>query len=118
MIWQFRPFLFSTSNVGQFLEYSGFYLNLVCLEVKSFLLFLLGSRSFEERERKWMLYSAGEELFGLEVTEYPELVTIKKQLKLLSSLYELYSDVINFFNLADDQLWTVRWFALLHNYSH
>ena len=43
-------------------------------------------RLYEERERKWNTYSDGEDLFGLPVTEYPELVKTKKELEFLDRL--------------------------------
>lgn len=46
------------------------------------------------RERKLEVYSAGEELFGMRPTEYPELLRTKKELALLDQLYGLYMDVV------------------------
>jgi dynein heavy chain len=40
-------------------------------------------RLYEERERKWRTYSDGEDLFGLPITEYPELVKTQKELEFL-----------------------------------
>lgn len=51
-------------------------------------------RTFDELNRKWETYSAGEELFSLPVTQFPTLVKVKKELKLLQSLYALYNDVL------------------------
>ncbi len=51
-------------------------------------------RLFEERERKWEAYVAGEKLFGLPVTQYPELEKTKAELKLLDKLYSLYTTVL------------------------
>lgn len=45
--------------------------------------------------RRLQSYQSGEELFGLETTEYPELVQIRKELNLLQKLYKLYNDVID-----------------------
>ncbi len=39
-------------------------------------LFIFQNR-FDSLNRKYMTYSSGEELFGLQVTEYPELMQIK-----------------------------------------
>ena len=50
--------------------------------------------------------SGGEELFGLPVTEYPELMAIKKELNLLTKLYSLYNDVIDTVNGYYDIMWT------------
>ena len=47
----------------------------------------------------------GEELFGLPVTEYPELLQIKKELNLLNKLYGLYNDVIDTVNGYYDVQW-------------
>ena len=49
---------------------------------------------FEALWKKHSEYSVGEELFGLEHTEQPELNTIKKEINLLQKLYKLYNDVI------------------------
>lgn len=45
--------------------------------------------------RRLQSYQSGEELFGLETTEYPELIQIRKELNLLQKLYKLYNDVID-----------------------
>lgn len=42
-----------------------------------------------------MTYNTGEELFGVEKTQFDGLVRIKKDIKFLNSLYSLYNDVIN-----------------------
>jgi len=39
--------------------------------------------------------AGSERLFGLTVTEYPELRQIQHELKLLQRLYDLYSDVMS-----------------------
>ncbi|XP_014673733.1 PREDICTED: dynein heavy chain 5, axonemal-like [Priapulus caudatus] len=49
---------------------------------------------FDELWAKHTSYSCGEQLFHLEISEYPELTRIKKQLGLLQRLYQLYSSVI------------------------
>jgi dynein heavy chain, axonemal len=49
---------------------------------------------FDELWRKYEMYSGGEKLFGLEVTEYPELQRIRKELNLLQKLYSLYNTVL------------------------
>lgn len=48
---------------------------------------------FDDLWRKYQTYSAGEELFGLTVTDYPSLHKIKKELNMLSKLYCLYNAV-------------------------
>ncbi|KAI9141404.1 dynein heavy chain and region D6 of dynein motor-domain-containing protein [Paraphysoderma sedebokerense] len=63
-------------------------------------------RGFEELNRKWETYSAGEELFCLPVTPFPALVKIKKELKLLQNLYNLYNDVLEKRNIYYEMLWT------------
>nr|XP_033786541.1 dynein heavy chain 5, axonemal-like [Geotrypetes seraphini] len=61
---------------------------------------------FDELWRKYITYSGGEELFGLAVTEYPELQRIKRELTLLQKLYGLYNSVIDSINGYYDILWT------------
>jgi dynein heavy chain len=48
---------------------------------------------FDELWRKFETYSGGEQLFGLEVTQYPQLTRIRKELGLLQKLYTLYNQV-------------------------
>eukprot|EP00854_Cymbomonas_tetramitiformis_P002070 gene2070-2767_t len=60
---------------------------------------------FEVRKRKWTNYSSGEELFGLPVTEYPELERTEKEITLLDRLYSLYVTVINTINGYGDFFW-------------
>lgn len=60
------------------------------------------------RERKLEVYSAGEELFGMRPTEYPELVRTKKELALLDQLYGLYMDVVN----TMDEFKAITWSQL------
>eukprot|EP00899_Mesostigma_viride_P009315 jgi/Mesvir1/18385/Mv14266-RA.2 len=63
-------------------------------------------RGLEERERRWRSYEKGEALFHLPTTQYPELVSIRKELKSLANLYNLYLRVLN--SRADylETLWT------------
>ena len=61
---------------------------------------------YDQRERKYKAYSAGEELFGLPPTEYPELEKTKKELDLLERLYALYINVNTFVSDAHEMLWT------------
>ncbi|XP_033641432.1 dynein heavy chain 8, axonemal-like [Asterias rubens] len=61
---------------------------------------------FDELWRKYTTYSAGEQLFGLSVTDYPTLAKTKKELNLLQKLYGLYNSVIDGVNGYYDILWT------------
>ena len=45
-------------------------------------------------------------MFGLPVTDYPDLVRIKKELNLLQKLYGLYDAVMVSINGYFDILWT------------
>ena len=49
--------------------------------------------------------AGGEELFGLSVTEYPDLQRIRRELGLLQKLYSLYNSVIDNVNGYYDILW-------------
>ena len=51
-------------------------------------------RLYEERARKYEAYNAGEQLFGLPITEYPDLHQTKQELELLDKLYGLYTNVL------------------------
>ncbi|KAJ3249557.1 Dynein heavy chain 5, axonemal [Chytriomyces hyalinus] len=62
-------------------------------------------RAFDELNRKWETYSAGEDLFSLPVTPFPTLVRVKKELKLLQNLYSLYNDVLEKRTLYNETLW-------------
>lgn len=64
------------------------------------------SAKFEECWRKYSTYSSGEELFGLEVNEYPELHDIKKEFTLLQKLYSLYNDVLEKVNGYHEIPWS------------
>lgn len=61
---------------------------------------------FDEAWRKYITYSGGEELFGLSVNEYPDLMKMKRELGLLQKLYTLYNAVISTVNGYFDILWT------------
>jgi hypothetical protein len=39
------------------------------------------------RKRKWDSYSSGEELFGLPITQYPELERTQEEIVMLDKLY-------------------------------
>ncbi|XP_067366741.1 dynein axonemal heavy chain 5 isoform X3 [Channa argus] len=60
---------------------------------------------FDNLFRKYITYTGGEELFGLPVTQHPQLVEIRKQLALLQKLYGLYNNVIETVNGYYDILW-------------
>lgn len=60
---------------------------------------------FDTLIRKYTTYTGGEELFGLQVTEYPRLLQIKKELVLLQKLYGLYNNVIDTVNGYYDIPW-------------
>uniref|UniRef100_A0A3Q3BB94 Dynein, axonemal, heavy chain 5 n=1 Tax=Kryptolebias marmoratus TaxID=37003 RepID=A0A3Q3BB94_KRYMA len=60
---------------------------------------------FDNLFRKYITYTGGEELFGLPVTQHPELLDIKKQLALLQKLYGLYNNVIETVNGYYEILW-------------
>ncbi|XP_052229952.1 dynein axonemal heavy chain 5-like isoform X5 [Dreissena polymorpha] len=60
---------------------------------------------FDILYKKFLTYTGGEELFGLPVTDYPELLKIKKELNLLQKLYGLYNAVIDTVHGYYDILW-------------
>ncbi|XP_061778474.1 dynein axonemal heavy chain 5-like [Nerophis ophidion] len=60
---------------------------------------------FDQIWRKYTTCSGGEELFGLPVTEYPELQRIRRELALLSKLYSLYNTVVVSVTNYHDLLW-------------
>ncbi|PSC73956.1 flagellar outer dynein arm heavy chain gamma [Micractinium conductrix] len=60
---------------------------------------------FEVRRRKWDSYSSGEELFGLPVTQYPELERTEEEIVMLDKLYSLYVAVITTIRGWGDLLW-------------
>ena len=62
-------------------------------------------RLYEERERKYEQYNAGENLFGLPITEYPELDQTKSELDLLDKLYGLYTTVLATVTDYNDYPW-------------
>lgn len=55
--------------------------------------FLFQNR-FDELWRKYEMYSSGEKLFGLPITEYPLLVQRKREFNYLNRLYSLYIQVL------------------------
>eukprot|EP00878_Enallax_costatus_P041459 GHUV01048245.1.p1 GENE.GHUV01048245.1~~GHUV01048245.1.p1 ORF type:complete len:369 (+),score=142.53 GHUV01048245.1:96-1202(+) len=60
---------------------------------------------FEVRKRKWENYSSGEELFGLQVTKYPELEQTEKEVSMLDRLYSLYVTVISTIKGYGEYFW-------------
>ncbi|RMC15911.1 hypothetical protein DUI87_08116 [Hirundo rustica rustica] len=56
--------------------------------------------------RKYITCTGGEHLFGLPVTQCPQLLEIKKQLNLLKKLYNLYNSVIDTISGYYDILWS------------
>ena len=60
---------------------------------------------FDELWRKYQIYSDGEELFGLPVTDYEELARIKKEFNLLQKLYGLFNTVMDCIDGYYDILW-------------
>ncbi|GAB0182986.1 dynein axonemal heavy chain 5 [Grus japonensis] len=61
---------------------------------------------FDELWRKYISLSGGEELFGLPITEYPELNKIKRELSLLQRLYSLYNSVTASIDGYNEMLWS------------
>ena len=61
---------------------------------------------FDELWSKYQTYSGGETLFGLAVTEYPELQNTRRELGLLQKLYGLYNTVNDTISGYYDVLWT------------
>ena len=63
------------------------------------------TQMFEVRARKWRNYCSGEELFGLSVTQYPEMEKTEKEISMLTRLYDLYTDVLTTISGYADILW-------------
>jgi dynein heavy chain len=61
---------------------------------------------YEMNKRKFDIYENGESLFGLPHQEYPKLVQIDNELRNLSKLYKLYSEVLDTLNDWRDMLWS------------
>ncbi|KAL0250960.1 hypothetical protein GEMRC1_000174 [Eukaryota sp. GEM-RC1] len=64
--------------------------------------------AYSERERKCKTYTVGEELFNLPITEYPELNQIRREIKLLDSLYSLHASVMNTIKGYGEVLWSEK----------
>ncbi|KAI0213081.1 Dynein heavy chain 8, axonemal [Lamellibrachia satsuma] len=60
---------------------------------------------FDDLWTKFETYSAGENLFGMPKTEYPELLKVKKELAMLQKLYSLYNAVMFSINGYYDIMW-------------
>eukprot|EP00756_Hemistasia_phaeocysticola_P023814 Hpha_TRINITY_DN15915_c5_g14::TRINITY_DN15915_c5_g14_i1::g.73298::m.73298/K10408/DNAH; dynein heavy chain, axonemal len=58
-----------------------------------------------EKQRKLLEYRMGEELFGLPMTSYPEMEQMDRELKLLSRLYDLYTEVLTKLQQYEEVLW-------------
>ncbi|EPY86356.1 dynein heavy chain 5, axonemal [Camelus ferus] len=67
---------------------------------------IMFQNQFDNIYRKYLTYTGGEELFGLPVTQYPQLLEIKKQLNLLQKIYTLYNSVIETVDSYHDILWS------------
>lgn len=67
--------------------------------------FLLPQTRFDDLWSKFQTYSAGEQLFGMPVQEYPELQRIRRELNLLQKLYQLYNQVMDSVDGYKDILW-------------
>ena len=65
----------------------------ICLQFDT--LSSLSQTTFDELWRRYQTYSGGEDLFGLPVTSYPDIVRIRKELNLLQKLYGLYNIVMD-----------------------
>ena len=63
------------------------------------------TQMFEVRRRKWKNYCSGEALFGLPVTQYPELEKTESEIADLTKLYDLYSAVLSTISGYADVLW-------------
>ena len=58
------------------------------------------------REKMMETLMAGEELFSMRPTEYPQLVRTRREAKLLDQLYSLYLDVLEGVESYRQRLWT------------
>ena len=63
-------------------------------------------RRFDELWRTYETCTGGEALFGMAVSEYPEVHRVRKELRLLQGLYGLYDAVETGVNGYQDILWT------------
>jgi len=60
---------------------------------------------FEDLWRSFETLSGGERLFGMDVTDYPQLQRIRKELNLLQKLYQLYQTVLERVRSYNDIAW-------------
>ncbi|XP_033755107.1 LOW QUALITY PROTEIN: dynein heavy chain 5, axonemal-like [Pecten maximus] len=67
---------------------------------------LIFQNTFDMMWKKFVTYTGGEGLFGLPVTDSPQLIKIKKELNLLQKLYGLYNNVLETVHGYYDILWT------------
>eukprot|EP00756_Hemistasia_phaeocysticola_P003201 Hpha_TRINITY_DN12121_c2_g2::TRINITY_DN12121_c2_g2_i1::g.81783::m.81783/K10408/DNAH; dynein heavy chain, axonemal len=63
------------------------------------------SRLFEDKYRKWLSFVAGQELFGMPITRYPELAKTAREISHLDKLYTLYVTVRQRIQGYGDLLW-------------
>lgn len=68
---------------------------------------------FDELWSKYQTYSGGEKLFGMQITDYPDLQAVRKELGLLQKLYGLYNTVIDTVDGYYDILWTEVLFVII-----
>lgn len=61
--------------------------------------------AFATKKHKWNNFIQGEELFGLPVTQYPELEKTERELELLDKLYSLFVTVITTIDGYGEMLW-------------
>jgi dynein heavy chain len=69
------------------------------------------NEEFKIRQRKFQLYTGGEDLFALPRTDYPLLEKTKKELELQDKLFGLYTDVMN--NINDYKI--IEWYKVPEN---
>jgi dynein heavy chain len=62
-------------------------------------------REFQDLDRKYTMFNAGEVLFGMPTTNMDEMTATRKELKLLRQLYGLYETVDNAVTDYNEILW-------------
>jgi dynein heavy chain len=60
---------------------------------------------FDDIWSKHQTYTGGEELFGMPVTDYPDVICVRKELMLLQKLYGLYNAVMDSIDSYFDIPW-------------